>query len=136
MEIWDPVCAGLPELRLLVWPPAGLIPKLALGGGLCHPQASVPQAALCQQIGAVSLCRHRRPGRGSTGKGQGCRGREPDIPWAQPACPGKVHGGGRREIILGNSATKLLVLSAFFLPQNRFEQKENHRASERLREKN
>uniref|UniRef100_A0A452TY78 Carboxypeptidase Z n=1 Tax=Ursus maritimus TaxID=29073 RepID=A0A452TY78_URSMA len=53
MEIWDPVCAGLPELRLLVWPPAGLIPKLALGGGLCHPQASVPQAALCQQIGAT-----------------------------------------------------------------------------------
>lgn len=54
---------------------------------------------------------------------------------AEPTCPGKALGGGPREIILGNSATKLLVPSAFFLPQNRFEQKENHRASERLREK-
>lgn len=137
MEIWDPVCAGIPEPRLPVRPPAGLIPKLALSGGLCHPQASAREPrATGNALPADRSCEPVQTQETQPRQGQGCRGREPDVPRVQPACPGKAHGGGRIEIILGNSATKLLVLSAFFLPQNRFEQKENHRASERLREKN
>jgi hypothetical protein len=45
----------------------------------------------------------------------------------QARCPGKTSGVSWREIILGVSATKLWVLLAFFLLNNHFEQKQNHR---------
>lgn len=62
------------------------------------------------------------------------RGKEPDIAVGPgpPARPGEARRVGWREFILGQSATKLLVPSAFFSLRNHFEQKRNHRASETL----
>lgn len=72
MEIWDPVCAGIPEPRLPVRPPAGLIPKLALSGGLCHPQASAREPrATGNALPADRSCEPGRRRRPSRGKGRG-----------------------------------------------------------------
>lgn len=108
------------------------------------PRAVVPLVAGCGARdrpwiwpgGALSphgpQCRCRGPARrASCG---GCRGREPDVPVGPRPRPGRAHGLGRRGIILGNPATKLLVPAACFLPQKRLEQEEKHRASETLGE--
>ena len=112
----------------------------------CALASGEPRAQSCRSWRGVGLgtdpgsgpegpCRPTGLSAGAAGpRAGGCRGREPDVPVGPRPRPGRAHGLGRRGIILGNPATKLLVPAACFLPQKRLEQEEKHRASETLGE--